>query len=426
MKLLCTADIHLGRQVARLPAALLERIERRALSPAAAWERLVELALERRVDALLLAGDVVEQDDDFYEALADLRRGVERLAAAGVRVLAVAGNHDVTVLPRLAAAGAGVELLGAGGRWSAVELVGGDGGRARVVGWSFPERTVATSPLEAPLPQRSGLPTIGLLHCDRGQTASRYAPVSAARLQAAPVDAWLLGHVHRPDALAGPRPIGYLGSLTGMDAGEPGPHGPWLLELPAAGEPRITQLPLAPLRWETLEVDVSDLAEADAVHGRVVAAIDALHAELAGEALAVGCRLRLVGRSSLRRELERSLVAGEPRRVAQERDDRLYFIHDWCVQVAPAVDLEQLARGDDPAGLLARRLLLLRGEEGPRRRDLVRRAQQRLAAVSERASFTGLDPEARLPPDDVATAALLERAALQALDALLAQRETEP
>lgn len=426
MKLLCTADIHLGRQVARLPAGLLERIERRALGPAAAWERLVELALERRVDALLLAGDVVEQDDDFYEAMADLRRGVERLTGAGVRVLAVAGNHDVTVLPRLAAACAGVELLGEGGRWSATELDGADGGRVRVIGWSFPERTVSTNPLDAPLPQRSGLPTIGLLHCDRDQSASRYAPVSAARLEAAPVDAWLLGHVHRPDALSGPRPIGYLGSLTGMDAGEPGPHGPWLLELPAASEPRIVQLPLAPLRWETLQVDVGDLAEPDAVHGRVVAAIDALHAGLVGEALAVGCRLRLVGRSRLRRELERSLADGDPRRVAQERDGRLYFIHDWRVQVAPAVDLEQLARGDDPAGLLARRLLLLRGADGPRRRELVRRAQQRLAAVSERAPFVDLDPDARPPLDEIATAALLEQAALRALDALMAQREAEP
>ncbi len=426
MKLLCAADIHLGRQPARLPPELIERIDRRALSPAAAWERLVEVALERRVDALLLAGDVVEQDDDFYEAYADLRRGVERLASAGVRVLAVAGNHDVAVLPRLAAAGAGIELLGGGGRWSAVEMAAADGSRARVIGWSFPERTVSTSPLDMPLPQRSALPTIGLLHCDRDQSASRYAPVSAARLEAAPVDAWLLGHVHRPDALSGPRPIGYLGSLTGMDAGEPGPHGPWLIELPAAGEPRIAQLPLAPLRWETLEVDVGGLVEADAVHGRVVAAIDALHAELAGEALAVGCRLRLVGRSPLRRELERSLAAGDPRRAAQERDGRLYFIHDWCVEVAPAVDLERLARGDDPAGLLARRLLLLSGEDGPRRRDLVRRAQQRLAAVSECAPFADLDPDARPPPDEAAAAALLERAALQALDALLAQRETGP
>jgi hypothetical protein len=49
-----------------------------------------------------------------------------------------------------------------------------------------------------------------------------------------------------------------------------------------------------------------------------------------------------------------------------------------------------------------------------------------LAAVSERAPFVDLDPDARPPLDEIATAALLEQAALRALDALLAQREAEP
>ena len=73
----------------------------------------------------LLAGDVVEQEDDFYEAYGDLRRGVDRLAAAGIPVLAVSGNHDVQVLPRprrcgarLSSARAGWRLGGRGRRGS--------------------------------------------------------------------------------------------------------------------------------------------------------------------------------------------------------------------------------------------------------------------------------------------------------------------
>ena len=71
---------------------------------------------------MLLAGDVVEQEDDFYEAYGDLRRGVDRLAAAGVPVLGVSGNHDVQVLPRLADAVPGFRLLGRGGAWEARDV----------------------------------------------------------------------------------------------------------------------------------------------------------------------------------------------------------------------------------------------------------------------------------------------------------------
>jgi hypothetical protein len=46
------------------------------------------------VDAVLLAGDVVEQEDDFHEAYPDLRRGVERLTGAGIRVLGAGGAWD--------------------------------------------------------------------------------------------------------------------------------------------------------------------------------------------------------------------------------------------------------------------------------------------------------------------------------------------
>ena len=153
MKFLCVGDIHLGRRPSRLPEELPDELRASDLGPAAAWRRAVDFAIEAEADAVLLAGDVVEQEDDFYEAYGDLRDGAARLAAAGVRVLAVSGNHDVQVLPRLADAVPGFRLVGRGGRWEIEDVEGRGGGRAHVLGWSFPERRVSTSPLSAhPLP----------------------------------------------------------------------------------------------------------------------------------------------------------------------------------------------------------------------------------------------------------------------------------
>ena len=425
MKLLCVGDIHLGRQPARLPAGLLDELKASELGPAAAWRIAVDFALGDEVDAVLLAGDVIEQEDDFYEAYGDLRRGVDRLAAAGIAVLAVSGNHDVQVLPRLADAVPGFRLLGRGGVWEVAGVAGRDGRRVQVLGWSFPERRVSTSPFAAhdlPVLDSGSGPVIGLLHCDRDAAGSPYAPVRSAELAAAPADAWLLGHVHRPDRLDPPRPIGYLGSLTGLDPGEAGPRGPWRLEC-TGPDLALEHLPLAPLRWEEVEVALDGLESAENVHALAVSALDALHERLAGERYrprAVGCRIRFTGRSVHRRAVERSLSTGDPLRVLHPRDDVLYFVHDWRMEAGPALDLDELARGADPPALLARKLLLLRGPAGDSERQaLIAGARRRLESVAGRRNFAvhGL-----APPTEEEVEELLERAGLGALAELLDQR----
>ena len=425
MKLLCVGDIHLGRQPARLPTGLLDELRATELGPAAAWRLAVDFALADVVDAVLLAGDVVEQEDDFYEAYGDLRRGVDRLAAAGIPVLAVSGNHDVQVLPRLADAVPGFRLLGRGGAWEVRGVAGRDGRRVQVLGWSFPERRVSTSPLAAhglPALDPGEGPVIGLLHCDRDAAGSPYAPVRSAELADAPADAWLLGHVHKPDPLAPPRPIGYLGSLTGLDPGEAGPRGPWRLEC-AGPELALEHLPLAPLRWEEVEVALDGLESAENVHALAVAALDALHDRLAADRFrprAVGCRLRFTGRTAHPREVGRLLAASDPLRVLHRRDDLLYFVHDWRMEAGPALDLDELARGVDPPALLARKILLLRGPAGDAdRRALLAGTRRRLESLGERRTFAA---HGLVPPTEDEAAELLERAALGALTELLAQR----
>jgi len=425
VRLLCAADIHLGRRPSRLPDVLADHAD--DLDPAAGWRRLVQIALDRGVDALLLAGDVVDQDDDFFEAFADLRQGVERLTEAGIPVLGIAGNHDVQVLPRLAEAVPGFTLLGRGGRWQDHRLRGSDGARVRVLGWSFPARVAPDDPLAVGLPARDHETTIGLLHADRDQTGSRYAPVRSADLQAAPVDAWLLGHVHRPDIAPGPRPIGYLGSLVGTDPGEPGPHGAWMLEVDPDGTLELSALPLAPLRWETVEVPLDGLADPADVTVRITAAIDRLHAALAEapfRAVAVGCRLLLTGRTALRAGVTQALAAADPRSGLYPQDGTTYFVHATSLKALPERDLEALARSGDPVGLLARKLLLLQGRGEPAARQaLLRAAGRRLAEVPQRRH---LSATGAAPPDEERIAALLEAAALDALDALLAQKASAP
>lgn len=371
---------------------------------------------------MLLAGDVVEQSDDFYEAYRDLRKGIEELIGAGVSVCGVAGNHDSEVLPYLARAVPDFHLLGAGGKWESMFLKGHDGMEVQIIGWSFPERVVTSNPLTRELPSMGSWVTLGLLHCDRDIPGSRYAPVSSRDLERAPVDAWLLGHIHKPDSIYSPRPAGFLGSILGLDPSETGPHGPWLLEISLNGELDIKHLPLSPLRWEEIHVSVEDLEMPEDVHIRLTRGMDSVYQDLLSEPalpLAVGCRIRLQGRTPFRAELGRLLSSDDPRKAPHYRDETLFFVHDWQLEALPSIDLEELARGDDPASLLAKKILVLQEPSSPERSRLIKEARQQMLQMVSSRNFALLGAE---PPDDEKVAEYLTASALRALDDILAQK----
>jgi hypothetical protein len=340
----------------------------------------------------------------------------------------VAGNHDVEILPRLAQAVKGVRLLGRGGRWQSVDLRGAAGQLVRVVGWSFPQPVVTESPLAGgrlaqALTSTAGAPVavLGLLHADRGGAAGRYAPVTVGELAAAPVDAWLLGHVHQPDFGTGHGLGGYLGSLTANDPGELGPRGAWLLQVAADGGIAARHVPLAPLRWERLELDVSGLPDADGLPGLIVDALEGLARRLGEEGadpVAVGCRLTLVGRSPIRAGLDSLLRSDPPSSRLMTFGQVNFFVDEVTLKVLPTIDLYDLASRDDPVGLMAARIVALGQPESALRRRLLEQARARLAEVGRHNAFVGShQPDL----DEAELAELLERAALGALDALLAQ-----
>jgi hypothetical protein len=413
MKLLAVGDLHLGRVPASLPEALAS--DGRAFGPEVAWARCVDQALALGTEAVLLAGDVVDRERDFFAGYDQLRSGVERLLDAGIRVLAVAGNHDTYVLPRLADAVDGLELVGRDGRWEVVELSAGS-----VVGWSFPSRRVTRSPLadwSAPDGRR---PWIGLLHCDRDQPDSAYAPVSTSELAGAGVDAWLLGHVHRPDLSRAERPTGYLGSVTALRASETGLHGPWIIDA-GDGPVRVEQIPLAPLAYETLEIDVGRIDSADGLDAALLAgARGVVAARARADALpdALGLRVSFNGdhRDSIAlRETAQALSADSP--VFEESGCRVFFDRIDC-DIAPPLDLEMLARQPDPAGLIARDLLLLAGNDNEPRRRLIDEARERMSV----AAGIGELHAVAAPISDADAARALQRAGRLALARLMAQR----
>ncbi len=424
MKILAVGDIHLGRVPSRIPPDF--PLAPTDLSPAAAWRASCELAINENVAAVLLAGDVIESERDFFEGFRALQAGVEQLAEAGIEVFAVAGNHDVEVLPRLADAlgtGAGFSLLGRGGKWESREI-----GSVRIWGWSFPTREVRNSPLDgASFEHGSGF-ELALLHCDLDAPGSPYAPVATRELDSTGFDAWLLGHIHAPHTLGAKSPKGYLGCLSGMDPGEQGPRGPWLMRFEGERLVAMNQVPLAPLQWRSLEIDVGELNEIGALETFLVARVKEFDAQyFAGESvpLAVGLRVRFSGQTAFAGEFSERLASLRQELRHFPIGAREYFIEHCEAAVLPTTDLRELAQRTDPLGLLAARLLLLeRPPDDAERTRLISEAKSKMRSNMADHKWTALkstDQEL----DDARIAERLRRAGNAALLQLHSQQQAE-
>lgn len=410
MKILCTADIHIGRR-----AALPKRFTSTRYATAAIWEAMVQYALDEGVDLVLLAGDIVDRDNRFYEAYGPLDDGLKKLTGRGIQVCAVAGNHDVKVIDKLADAldPERFTLLGRRGRWERKTIQAGED-RLHVDGWSFPEKTVRQNPLLDYAGQAGDddAPVLIMLHCDLGQPDSPYAPVTRSDLARHRPDLWLFGHVHKPVLKDLPNGVPYLypGSPMAMDFGETGMHGPWLLETSGSTLSTPRQIPLSPVRYETVTIPMAETCRTeDDFH---VTFLQTLKTALsrtvddAGEIKYLGVRATLTGQTVLHTRLLHITQA-----IEEELDMHLgettAFMDRIICQTTPPVDLAELAKGNSAPSLLARLIQELDAGHAPLSsgtEKLLTAVNRRLASVYQAGAYQPLQPIDPAPPGAAAMA----------------------
>lgn len=347
MKILCCADIHMGR-IPSVPHS-------ENLSSHSAWYAVVEKALELAVDVLVLAGDVVEQEEHWFEAYGPLLLGLEKLGNAGIKVIGVGGNHDYSVFPSLAKESPHIQILGLGGEWEWYDYKG-----VRFIGWSFAERRVQRSPLDSfdKTMTDTDLGLLGLLHCDVGSAPyTSYAPVAAHAFGQTSVPLWVLGHIHKGGIIREGNAF-YCGSPYALDSNEEGVHGPWLLEREGKGhwkEPLL--IPLCPYRFETVVVSLEGAKDEEDVRRALTQSLRDFASQLPFRGTLL-CSLVLVG------TIDRALdIKGV---LPEEKLESLWFeVGDWKVHPLARftdrtdldVDLEKLAEGVGATALLAKKLL---------------------------------------------------------------------
>ena len=71
---LCTGDIHIGRHPSRVP----DYLDSSAFSPGAMWGDVVEYAITNEVDGVIVSGDVIDEENEYFEAFGPFEEGAKR------------------------------------------------------------------------------------------------------------------------------------------------------------------------------------------------------------------------------------------------------------------------------------------------------------------------------------------------------------
>lgn len=325
VRFLHLADVHLDTAFEGRSAALREHL-REALR--AAFRRAVDCALDEEVHAVLIAGDLFDDDRLSVATEAFLVEQVERLTDADIDVVYATGNHD----PGGSGFRAAKIVWPDGFHYvdsrtpTSIELTGPDGmSRATVVAAGHVASQEQTN-LAAQFPKAEGSePHIGLLHAqvtsaDRVEAHDRYAPCSVEDLQAVGYDYWALGHIHTRQQVDPDTPAWYPGNLQGRTPRETGARGGLLVTLRSDRAPEVEFCPFAPTRWEHLHLDGLD--DVDTVQP-LVQSIRSAYREKAGDATASDWLLRveLSGPCPLADELSSRDQVEELEQVTAERLD---------------------------------------------------------------------------------------------------------
>ncbi len=406
VKILATGDLHIGRRSSKIPGNFSNPEE---FSCVSMWERVVDCAIEEEVDLILLSGDIVDQENCFFEAIAPLERGLKKLASCGIQTYATAGNHDAAVFPRLArlVETGSFHLLGKNGSWESVDCAQDNEPLVQIHGWSFPSRHHKTNPLiQYDLEPHPQVPTIGLLHADLEVPNSNYAPVSLNELQSKDVAIWVLGHQHKPrhEQLAGRAQVLYPGSPQAMDPGETGPHGPWILQLEGKDHVTARPLPLSSVRYDTCKVNAEGCADIDELINALLHTArdfnDTLQTLPAPPRLAL-LRFIIEGQTVLSQQLHTLTELEEVCSQPLCGHDTDVYVEKLLDMTRPVFDLEQLAGKKDPVGIVAGLLLNLEaGTPDPETETLIKECLNRAQAVHQSRSYSDIRRDPLLDRND--------------------------
>jgi DNA repair protein SbcD/Mre11 len=330
------ADIHLDSPLKGLERYENAPVERMRRATRRAFERLIDLAIEKRVDFVVIAGDLYDGDCRDYNTGLYLTKQLGRLREEKIPVFIIAGNHDAAnKMTRVLPLPENVRILG----HDRPETVWVKDRDVAIHGQSFARAAVTENLAAAYPPAEPGCINIGLLHTGLGgmKGHERYAPCTLDELRFKRYDYWALGHIHVREVLCKDPPIIFAGNVQGRHARETGPKGCILSTIHSDHSIEHVFHRLDQVRWERAQVDISGLlTESDALSRTADMLDELITAESSSETM-LAVRVTVNGSTPLNGRLfsDPDRFTAEVRNIATERAGDRLWIEKVDLQVQP-------------------------------------------------------------------------------------------
>lgn len=257
------ADLHLDspfQGLASVPEAIFKQIQASTFD---ALDNLVKTAIARKVDFVLIVGDLFDNERQSLKAQIKLKKAFEELGRHAINVYVSYGNHDflngnaypVTYPDNVA--------IFQEEKVTDFTFYKNDQAAATIYGFSYENRSIHQNKSAEFQISGQDVPFhIAMLH---GSLASNtehdtYAPFYLNELTQKDFDYWALGHIHQREVLKQNPAIVYPGNTQGRNRKETGAKGCYHVIL-NQNNADVSFIPLQAIQFNWLAIDVSDCKE---------------------------------------------------------------------------------------------------------------------------------------------------------------------
>lgn len=293
------ADIHLDSPLKglakrhNLPADKILSATREAL------KNLVTLAIDQKVDFVLLAGDVYDGDPEDLTANFHFNQQMGRLYQKNIRVVMITGNHDAkSKISRPLTPPKNLTILSTDNPES-FEITRDGEVIAIIHGQGFRNQAETRNLAGNYPPPIAGKLNIGILHTslDGRDGHDNYAPTTTNELINKGYSYWALGHVHTREEVHLKPYIIFPGNVQGRHIRETGAKGCYLVTFKDNHEAQLDFKPLDVFRWEAITINLEGIEEESEFEGKLAETVESRN--LPFNEIPHGIRIILKGNTSL-------------------------------------------------------------------------------------------------------------------------------
>ncbi len=250
------ADLHLDTPFAglkHLPEKYYETIRQSTFN---SFERLVQDAIDKAVDFIVLAGDIFDESVRSVEAQLFFKDEMKKLERSKIPVYLIHGNHDPLI--------EGEDYFSLPGNVTTFPseitsafLTTSSGEKVAVTSFSYDRKWITESKLNDYPKKFSHVDYhIGLLHGyfeSSQEKHDHYAPFTREMIQKLQYDYLALGHIHRGQKVLSQPASYYSGSLQGKHRNEEGEKGYLEVRINPFNVD-VTFQPVQEIQWRTLAI----------------------------------------------------------------------------------------------------------------------------------------------------------------------------